>query len=34
VRGDVQPRLWFWILFSLVAWPFRLIYKIIKLGLP
>ena len=33
-RSDVQPQLWFWLIFSLVSWPFRLVWRIIKLGLP
>jgi len=33
-RRDFQPRLWFWIVVMLVTWPFRLVWSIIKLGLP
>lgn len=34
VRDDYQPRLWFWIVANTIAWPFRLVWRIIRLGLP
>jgi len=33
-RSDVQARLWFWLLISLVAWPFRVVWRIVKIGFP
>ena len=31
---NYEPRIWWVIPFTIISWPFRLVWRVIKLGLP